>query len=122
MHLRAVPGTVTLGDRLKSARAPWKLGPSPIARVPVHTAETETESHEHATGLVAQRSDRSPVPPAVSRDRLGGHGIRVVRSYGPVRDGIKLHTLLRRPKGDQRPLPILLQRTPYGVPRGHSSR
>ncbi len=34
----------------------------------------------------------------------------------PVRDGIKLHTLLLRPKGDERPLPILLQRTPYGVP------
>ncbi len=34
----------------------------------------------------------------------------------PMRDGIKLHTLLLRPKGDQRLLPILLQRTPYGVP------
>jgi predicted acyl esterase len=34
----------------------------------------------------------------------------------PVRDGIKLHTLLLRPKGAERPLPILLQRTPYGVP------
>ena len=33
-----------------------------------------------------------------------------------MRDGIKLHTLLLRPKGDERPLPILLQRTPYGVP------
>ena len=33
----------------------------------------------------------------------------------PVRDGMKLHTLLLRPKGDERPLPILLQRTPYGV-------
>ena len=34
----------------------------------------------------------------------------------PVRDGIKLHTVLVRPKGAERPLPILLQRTPYGVP------
>jgi putative CocE/NonD family hydrolase len=34
----------------------------------------------------------------------------------PVRDGIKLHTVLVRPKGAEGPLPILLQRTPYGVP------
>jgi len=34
----------------------------------------------------------------------------------PMRDGIKLHTVLVRPKGVEGPLPILLQRTPYGVP------
>ncbi len=34
----------------------------------------------------------------------------------PVRDGVKLHTVLLRPKGAERPLPLLLQRTPYGVP------
>ena len=34
----------------------------------------------------------------------------------PMRDGIKLHTVLVRPKGAARPLPILFQRTPYNVP------
>ncbi|MDG2533291.1 CocE/NonD family hydrolase [Sphingomonas sp. HITSZ_GF] len=34
----------------------------------------------------------------------------------PVRDGVKLHTVIMRPKGQAGPLPILFQRTPYGVP------
>lgn len=35
----------------------------------------------------------------------------------PVRDGVKLHVVILRPKGSETgpPLPILLQRTPYGV-------
>ncbi|MEP9358567.1 CocE/NonD family hydrolase [Sphingomonas sp. KR3-1] len=34
----------------------------------------------------------------------------------PARDGVKLHTVIMRPKGQTGPLPILFQRTPYGVP------
>src|SRR5271156_5935194 len=33
----------------------------------------------------------------------------------PVRDGIKLHTVILKPKDPTTPLPILLARTPYGV-------
>jgi hypothetical protein len=34
----------------------------------------------------------------------------------PARDGIKLHTVIFSPKDAKGPLPILLERTPYGVP------
>jgi putative CocE/NonD family hydrolase len=34
----------------------------------------------------------------------------------PMRDGIKLHTLILLPKERAEPLPILMSRTPYGIP------
>jgi putative CocE/NonD family hydrolase len=34
----------------------------------------------------------------------------------PMRDGIKLHTVIFAPKDRTRPLPIMFTRTPYGVP------
>ncbi len=33
----------------------------------------------------------------------------------PMRDGVKLHAVILRPEDIQAPLPILMQRTPYGV-------
>ncbi|HEV8446678.1 MAG TPA: CocE/NonD family hydrolase [Gemmatimonadaceae bacterium] len=36
----------------------------------------------------------------------------------PVRDGAHLQTVIMRPMGHSEPLPILLRRTPYGVPNG----
>ena len=33
----------------------------------------------------------------------------------PMRDGVKLHTLVFSPKGAQGTLPILFLRTPYGI-------
>jgi len=33
----------------------------------------------------------------------------------PMRDGVKLHTKIVAPRGNHAPLPILLQRTPYGI-------
>ena len=33
----------------------------------------------------------------------------------PVRDGVKLHTEIYAPKNATEPLPILLERTPYGI-------
>lgn len=36
----------------------------------------------------------------------------------PMRDGTRLQTVIMRPKDKTGPLPILLQRTPYGVPDG----
>ena len=34
----------------------------------------------------------------------------------PMRDGVRLQTVILTPKQESGPLPILLQRTPYGVP------
>jgi hypothetical protein len=34
----------------------------------------------------------------------------------PMRDGVRLQTVILRPLGHPEPLPILIQRTPYGVP------
>ena len=34
----------------------------------------------------------------------------------PMRDGVRLQTEILTPKGQKQPLPILLRRTPYGVP------
>ena len=34
----------------------------------------------------------------------------------PVRDGVRLQTVIMRPVGRTEPLPIMLRRTPYGVP------
>jgi putative CocE/NonD family hydrolase len=33
----------------------------------------------------------------------------------PMRDGVKLHAVILRPQGQSQPVPILLERTPYGV-------
>jgi putative CocE/NonD family hydrolase len=41
----------------------------------------------------------------------------------PMRDGVKLHSEIYRPRGSQESLPMLLERTPYGVsggPEGYS--
>ena len=34
----------------------------------------------------------------------------------PMRDGVRLQTVIFTPKDSSGPLPILLTRTPYGVP------
>src|SRR5271167_809493 len=35
----------------------------------------------------------------------------------PMRDGVRLQTVILAPRNHTDPLPILLQRTPYGVPK-----
>jgi putative CocE/NonD family hydrolase len=40
----------------------------------------------------------------------------------PMRDGVKLHTLIFAPKQTTEPLPILMTRTPYGIGGWNSSR
>ena len=40
----------------------------------------------------------------------------------PMRDGVKLHTVIFVPKESSEPLPILMQRTPYGVNGWSSAR
>src|SRR5579863_2623391 len=38
----------------------------------------------------------------------------------PVRDGVKLHTEIYAPKNSREPLPILFDRTPYGISGGEN--
>src|ERR1700761_314462 len=63
-------------------------------------------------GVGAAQRNEEPAPPY--------HGPEYVRSEVmiPVRDGVKLHTVIVRPKGSEKEgpaLPFLMQRTPYGV-------
>jgi putative CocE/NonD family hydrolase len=43
-------------------------------------------------------------------------GYRETRAMVPMRDGVKLHTVVFAPRTDGPPLPILFLRTPYGAP------
>jgi putative CocE/NonD family hydrolase len=65
------------------------------------------------TGVAAAQVPQASTAPSYS-------GPEYVRSEAmtPVRDGVKLHTVILRPKGSDisgQPLPFLMQRTPYGV-------
>ena len=55
-----------------------------------------------ATGLAQQ-----PSPPAL---------FQLTEVMVPVRDGVRLQTVILAPTGQTGPLPILFRRTPYGVP------
>jgi len=58
-----------------------------------------------ATSLYAQTQPPSD-PPA---------GFNKIEQMVPMRDGVKLHTIIYAPKSHRDPLPILFNRTPYGV-------
>jgi putative CocE/NonD family hydrolase len=45
-------------------------------------------------------------------------GYDLTEAMVPMRDGVKLHTVVYRPKKQDGPLPIVLMRTPYGVDQG----
>src|SRR5436309_9134954 len=47
-----------------------------------------------------------PDPPA---------GFNKIEQMVPMRDGVKLHTIIYAPKSHRDPLPILFNRTPYGI-------
>src|SRR5690348_11290642 len=51
-------------------------------------------------------SQEPPDPPA---------GFDKIEQMIPMRDGVKLHTIIYKPKSQTGSLPILFQRTPYGV-------
>lgn len=76
-------------------RAPWLLG---VTGLMVALA---------APGLRAQAAADTASPVA--------DGYRRTEAMIPARDGVRLHTLLFRPKDAPGPLPIVLLRTPYGV-------
>ena len=113
---------------------PFALAPDPgAANVPDRFAIRGTESHltftrdagGKITGLrIAPDNDpndalderrTSDVPPAFARYRDYTRQDVMI----PMRDGVKLHALILRPKGFEpgrdTSLPFLMQRTPYGV-------
>ena len=56
--------------------------------------------------LSAQTSQQPPDPPA---------GFDKIEQMVPMRDGVKLHTIIYAPKSHRDALPILFNRTPYGI-------
>jgi uncharacterized protein len=54
---------------------------------------------------------RPPAPPPAPAPVFDYQEVMI-----PMRDGIRLQTVILRPLGHPEPLPILLKRTPYGVP------
>ncbi len=56
--------------------------------------------------LLHAQTQTPPDPPA---------GFEKIEQMVPTRDGVKLHTIIYAPKSHSQPLPILLNRTPYGI-------
>ena len=65
-----------------------------------------------AAGPAIARQQSAPAP-AVAQAPFTYEKIMV-----PMRDGAKLETVILRPRDAKGPLPILFQRTPYGIPGG----
>src|SRR4030095_6051264 len=42
-------------------------------------------------------------------------GFDKIEQMVPMRDGVKLHTIIYAPKSSRDPLPIIFNRTPYGI-------
>jgi hypothetical protein len=76
-----------------------------------------TDSHGEITGIRFSSADEQVLLARISSHPVPNH----FRAYSreevmiPMRDGVKLHAVILRPKDLHQPLPILLQRTPYGV-------
>ena len=60
---------------------------------------------------------QSPKPAPAPQDADALPSLEYVKSEAmiPVRDGVKLHAVIVRPKNEMGPLPVLMLRTPYGV-------
>src|SRR6266705_6065409 len=56
--------------------------------------------------LSAQTTQQPQDPPA---------GFNKIEQMVPMRDGVKLHTIIYAPKSHRDALPILFNRTPYGI-------
>jgi putative CocE/NonD family hydrolase len=59
----------------------------------------------------------SPVVAATPRHQAADStpGYAEERRMVPMRDGVRLHTLIYSPRGNTEPLPLLIMRTPYGI-------
>jgi uncharacterized protein len=64
--------------------------------------------------IVEQRTDHAS---KISDQPLQFHKVEYTRQEVmiPMRDGVKLHAVILRPKDYNQPLPFLMERTPYGV-------
>src|SRR5437763_938768 len=72
------------------------------------------------TGLLGAGCSPSATPTAASGTAAPAHPGRALFDYQevmvPMRDGARLQTVILRTRGFDGPLPILIVRTPYGVP------
>ena len=72
-----------------------------------HGPSGPLEPPTDASVATATATDAAPpAPPAIT----------VTRAMIPMRDGVKLETVIVAPKEPKKALPFLLRRTPYGVP------
>ena len=91
-----------------SSRTPSRLGSTP--RIPLLRALTFAL-------LAASARSQSPLREALPRDDF-----TVREETVPMRDGVKLYTLILTPKDARGALPILLERTPYDATRALGQR
>ena len=56
-------------------------------------------------------------PSVTAQQRTDGAIFTLEEVMIPMRDGAHLQTVIMRPVGRTEPLPILLRRSPYGVPQ-----
>ena len=59
-----------------------------------------------AVSLLTVQAQQQTDPPA---------GFDKIEQMIPMRDGVKLHTIIYAPKNHSEPLPIIFNRTPYGI-------
>ncbi len=68
--------------------------------------------------LVARPQTAPAPPPAPAAAAKAEAPFIFEKVMVPMRDGAKMETVILRPRDQKGPLPILFQRTPYGVPQG----
>jgi len=56
-----------------------------------------------------------PVLAAAQQQTDPPPGFEKIEQMVPMRDGVKLHTIIYKPKSSSGPLPIIFNRTPYGI-------
>ena len=83
----------------------------------------ERDSKGAITGLKLTLGEGVKARPGGEAVRISNEGKRLNHFFEyerseamiPMRDGVKLHAVILRPKQEMGPLPFLMQRTPYGV-------
>src|SRR5580698_3108169 len=108
-----------------------------MARTPLHVATQNTFSSDNGTTHFVFELDAGGKATAVKRisGKDEAEATRIsdqpqhnhFRAYDrkevmiPMRDGVKLHAVILRPTDTNEPLPLLMQRTPYGVDESSSN-
>ena len=108
-----------------------------MARTPLHAATQNTFSSDNGTTHFVFELDAGGKATAVKRisGKDEAEATRIsdqpqhnhFRAYDrkevmiPMRDGVKLHAVILRPTDTNEPLPLLMQRTPYGVDESSSN-